>query len=150
MPDSEKTPKDRIDDEAGKALAKVNKLLADPNAQDLNAELNEIKTSLITIKAIRTGRDRSGSPFDAVLQEYCINRKKCGSGPSGCDGPRACSPTGRMVSCVFIISPHAGLFQANRLLANFWRSLASGELPRTRSNISLSIRSGACVRRSLN
>ena len=51
MPDSEKTPKDRIDDEAGKALAKVNKLLADPNAQDLNAELNEIKTSLITIRS---------------------------------------------------------------------------------------------------
>ena len=51
MPGSEKTPKDRIDDEAGKALAKVNKLLADPNAQDLNAELNEIKTSLITIKS---------------------------------------------------------------------------------------------------
>ena len=35
MPDNEKTPKDRIDDEAGKALAKVNKLLADPKAQDL-------------------------------------------------------------------------------------------------------------------
>jgi len=51
MPDSEKTPKDRIDGEAGKALAKIDKLLADPKAQDLNAELNEIKTSLITIKS---------------------------------------------------------------------------------------------------
>ena len=51
MPDSEKTPKDRIDDEAGKALAKVNELLADPKAQDLNAELHEIKTSLITIRS---------------------------------------------------------------------------------------------------
>ena len=51
MPDSEKTPKDRIDGEAGKALAKVDKLLADPKAQDLNAELSEIKTSLITIRS---------------------------------------------------------------------------------------------------
>ena len=76
--------------------------------------------------------------------------KKCGSGPSGCDGPGACSPTGRMVSCVFIISPHDELFQGNRLLANFWRSLTGGELPGKRSNISLSIRSGACVPRSLN
>ena len=51
MPDSEKTPKDRIDGEAGKALAKIDKLLSDPKAQDLNAELNEIKTSLITIRS---------------------------------------------------------------------------------------------------
>ena len=51
MPDSEKTPKDRIDGEAGKALAKIDKLLADPKAQDLNAELSEIKTSLITIRS---------------------------------------------------------------------------------------------------
>ena len=51
MPDSEKTPKDRIVGEAGKALAKIDKLLADPKAQDLNAELNEIKTSLITIRS---------------------------------------------------------------------------------------------------
>ena len=51
MPDSDKTPKDRIDGEAGKALAKIDKLLADPKAQDLNAELNEIKTSLITIRS---------------------------------------------------------------------------------------------------
>jgi hypothetical protein len=50
MPDSEKTPKDRIDGEAGKALAKVDRLLADPKAKDLNAELNEIKTSLMTIR----------------------------------------------------------------------------------------------------
>ena len=32
-----------------------------------------------------------------------------------------------MVSCVFIISPHNGLFQGSRLLANFWRSLTGGE-----------------------
>ena len=50
MPDSEKTPKDRIDSEAGKALAKVDKLLADPKAKDLYADLNEIKTRLVTIK----------------------------------------------------------------------------------------------------
>jgi hypothetical protein len=50
MLDSEKTPKDRIDGEAGKALAKVDKLLADPKAKDLYADLNEIKTSLITIR----------------------------------------------------------------------------------------------------
>jgi hypothetical protein len=50
MPDSEKTPKERIDDEAGKALARVDQLIANPKAKDLNAELNEIKTSLITIK----------------------------------------------------------------------------------------------------
>ena len=50
MPDSEKTPKERIDDKAGKALAKVDELLADPKAKDLNAELNEIKTRLITIR----------------------------------------------------------------------------------------------------
>ena len=50
MLDSEKTPKDRIDGEAGKALAKVDKLLADPKAKDLHAELNEIKTSLVTMR----------------------------------------------------------------------------------------------------
>ena len=50
MPDSEKTPKERIDDKAGKALAKVDQLLADPKAKDLNAELNEIKTSLVAIR----------------------------------------------------------------------------------------------------
>lgn len=50
MLDSEKAPKDRIDHEAGKALAKVDKLLADPKAKDLYADLNEIKTSLTTIR----------------------------------------------------------------------------------------------------
>ena len=50
MPDSQKTPKDRIDDEAGKALAKIAKLLTDPKAQDLTADLNEIKTSLVAIR----------------------------------------------------------------------------------------------------
>ena len=50
MHDSEKTPKERIDGEAGKALAKVDKLLADPKAKDLNAELNEIKSNLVAIR----------------------------------------------------------------------------------------------------
>ena len=50
MADSEKTPKERIDYEAGKALAKVEKLLIDPKATDLSADLTEIKTSLVTIK----------------------------------------------------------------------------------------------------
>jgi len=50
MPDSKKTPKERIDDKAGKALAKVDQLLANPKAKDLNAELNEIKTNLVAIR----------------------------------------------------------------------------------------------------
>jgi hypothetical protein len=50
MPDSEKTPKERIDDKAGKALAKVDQLLADPKAKDLNAELNEIRSNLVAIR----------------------------------------------------------------------------------------------------
>ena len=64
MPDSEKTPKERIDGEAGKALEKVDKLLADPKAKDLNAELNEIKTRLISNKRRSAqGAIRSGSRF---------------------------------------------------------------------------------------
>jgi len=50
MPDSKKTPKERIDDKAGKALAKVDQLLANPKAKDLNAELNAIKTNLVAIR----------------------------------------------------------------------------------------------------
>ena len=50
MPNNEKTPKERIDDDAGKAIAKVDELLANPKAKDLNAELNEIKTRLVRIK----------------------------------------------------------------------------------------------------
>jgi hypothetical protein len=50
MPNEQKTPKERIDETAQQAIAKVDKLLADPKAKDLNLELNEIKTSLVTIK----------------------------------------------------------------------------------------------------
>ena len=50
MPDSEKTPKERIDDKAGKAVAKVDQLLANPKAKDLNAELNAIKSDLVAIR----------------------------------------------------------------------------------------------------
>jgi hypothetical protein len=50
MPNNQKTPKERIDETAQQAIAKVDKLLADPKATDLNLELNEIKTSLVTIK----------------------------------------------------------------------------------------------------
>ena len=50
MPNDQKTPKERIDETAQQAIAKVDKLLADPKAKDLNLELNEIKTSLVTIK----------------------------------------------------------------------------------------------------
>jgi hypothetical protein len=50
MPNNQKTSKERIDETAQKAIAKVDKLLADPKAKDLNLELNEIKTSLVTIK----------------------------------------------------------------------------------------------------
>ena len=63
MPNNEKTPKERIDDDAEKALAKVDKLLADPKAKDLNAELTEIKSRLEAIKATRTRPNRSGSRF---------------------------------------------------------------------------------------
>ena len=51
MHDSEKTPKERIDSEAEKALAKVDKLLADPKAKDLNAELTEIRSNLVAIRS---------------------------------------------------------------------------------------------------
>jgi hypothetical protein len=50
MSDPAKTPKERIDDNAGKAIAKVDQLLADPTSKDLNADLKEIRTRLLAIK----------------------------------------------------------------------------------------------------
>jgi hypothetical protein len=50
MPNNQKTPKERIDETAQQAIAKVDELLVNPKAKDLKLELNTIKTSLKTIK----------------------------------------------------------------------------------------------------
>jgi hypothetical protein len=50
MPNNQKTPKERIDEKAQQAIAKVDELLVNPKANDLKLELNAIKTSLETIK----------------------------------------------------------------------------------------------------
>ena len=51
MPKSkEPASKMRIDPKADKALAKVDQLLANPKAKDLNAELNEIRSNLVAIR----------------------------------------------------------------------------------------------------